>query len=257
MILDEIAARTRLRVTEAQKSIPLAEIRRQAEAMPGRGGFAESLATPELSFICEIKKASPSKGVIAPDFPYLEIAAAYEEAGAPAISVLTEPEYFQGADRYLREIAAQTALPLLRKDFTVAPYQIYEAKVMGASAVLLICALLERESLREYQEIAASLGLAALVETHDEREVETALDAGATIIGVNNRNLQTFEVDITLSRRLRSLVPAERIFVAESGIATPEDVAGLREAGVNAVLVGETLMRSKDVGAELRRLRGV
>ncbi|MDR0220769.1 MAG: indole-3-glycerol phosphate synthase TrpC [Lachnospiraceae bacterium] len=256
MILDEIAARTRLRVAEAKKRIPLAAVRERAEAMPGRGGFAEALAAPGLSFICEIKKASPSTGVIAPDFPYLDIAAAYEAAGAAAISVLTEPEYFQGADRYLMEIAAQTALPLLRKDFTIDPYQIYEAKVMGASAVLLICALLEREALREYREIAASLGLAALVETHDEREVEAALDAGASIIGVNNRDLATFEVDITLSRRLRRLVPPERVFVAESGIVMPEDVAQLREAGVDAVLVGETLMRSGDVGMELRRLRG-
>jgi indole-3-glycerol phosphate synthase len=256
MILDQIAASTRLRVAEAEKCIPLAAMREKAEAMPQRGGFAEALAKPGLSFICEIKKASPSKGIIAPAFPYLDIAAAYEAAGAAAISVLTEPAYFQGANRYLSEIAAQTALPLLRKDFTVSSYQIYEAKVMGASAVLLICALLERESLREYLAIATSLGLAALVETHDEQEVEMALEAGASIIGVNNRDLATFEVDITLSYRLRRLVPPACVFVAESGIAAPEDVALLREAGVDAVLVGETLMRAGDVGMELRRLRG-
>jgi len=236
-ILNEIAEKTKERIKNEK----------QAFDFP----FEKALKTKDISFICEVKKASPSKGIIAENFDYIEIAKNYEAAGAAAISVLTEPYYFKGHDKYLREIAQAVSIPLLRKDFTVDEYMIYEAKVLGASAVLLICAILDDETLKRYIEIAHSIGLSALVETHDEREVETALKAGARIIGVNNRNLKTFEVDITLSERLKKLVPNDIIFVAESGIKTREDVAKMREIGADAVLVGETLMR----GASLQSLR--
>lgn len=203
------------------------------------------------------KKASPSKGLIAPDFPYLEIARQYEEAGASAISVLTEPKWFLGSPEYLREIAEEVKVPCLRKDFTVDPYMIYEAKLLGASAVLLICAILDTGTLAEYLEAADSLGLSAIVEAHDETEVASAVSAGARIIGVNNRNLKDFTVDIHNSIRLRSCAPAGTIFVAESGIRTPEDVETLRQNGVNAVLIGEQLMRAGSPKEELNRLRGL
>ena len=219
--------------------------------------FERALAEPgDLHFICECKKASPSKGLIAPDFPYREIAKQYEAAGASAISVLTEPKWFLGSDDYLREIAAEVQTPCLRKDFTVDPYMIYEAKLLGASAVLLICALLDTKTLASYIEVADSLGLSALVEAHDEAEVASAAAAGARIIGVNNRNLKDFTVDIHNSIRLREHAPAGTIFVAESGIRTPEDVETLRQNGVNAVLIGEQLMRATSPKAEIDRLRG-
>ena len=218
--------------------------------------FEKALRQDDISFICEVKKASPSKGGIAEDFPHLDIAKAYEAAGAAAISVLTEPFYFQGHDRYLREIADEVTIPLLRKDFIVDGYMIYEAKLLGASAVLLICSLLDRDTLAEYIHIAHGLGLSSLVETHGEEEVVMALAAGARVIGVNNRNLKTFEVDHTLSERLRKMVPREILFVSESGVRSPEDIARLREAGADAVLVGETLMKSADKRAEINRLRG-
>lgn len=219
--------------------------------------FERALGAPgDIHFICECKKASPSKGLIAPDFPYLEIAKQYEAAGASAISVLTEPKWFLGSDDYLREIAAEVQTPCLRKDFTVDPYMIYEAKLLGASAVLLICALLDTKTLASYIEIADSLGLSAIVEAHDEAEVASAAAAGARIIGVNNRNLKDFTVDIHNSIRLREHAPAGTIFVAESGIRTPEDVETLRRNGVNAVLIGEQLMRATSPKAEIDRLRG-
>ena len=227
---------------------------------PGAAGallpFERALAAERISFICEVKRASPSKGLIAPDFPYLEIARSYEEAGASAISCLTEPFYFQGRDRYLSEIAAAVSLPVLRKDFTVDPYMIYEAKALGAAAVLLICAILDDAELAAYLELARELGLSALVEAHTEHEVERALKSGARVIGVNNRDLQTFQVDITTSVRLRKLVPPDRLYVSESGIVTPADVAALRQNGTDAVLIGETLMRSPDRRAALAALRG-
>ena len=234
------------------------EITKLALAMNANTGFPfeKALAKPGMSFICEVKKASPSKGLIAPDFPYMQIAREYEEAGAAAISCLTEPIYFQGSDEYLREIAAEVNIPVLRKDFTVDPYMIYEAKIMGASAVLLICSILSDRELKEYGRIARSLGLSALVEAHDEREVERALAVKHGIIGVNNRDLKTFTVDCNNSVRLRKLVPADRLFVSESGIRTPEDIEILRSNGTDAVLIGETLMRSPDKAAELRWLRG-
>ena len=236
----------------------MSDLRSQAEKM-GREkefSFLQALSRPGMSFICEVKKASPSKGLIAEDFPYLDIARDYEAAGAAAISVLTEPEYFLGRDSYLQEIAETVQVPVLRKDFTVDAYQIYEAKTLGASGILLICALLEEGQLRDYLDLAHSLGLSALVEAHDETEIEKALGAGAGIIGVNNRNLKTFQVDVENSLRLRSLVPADKIYVAESGIRRPEDVASLYEKGVQAVLIGESLMRSPDKKKMLAHLAG-
>ena len=209
-----------------------------------------------MAFICECKKASPSKGLIAPDFPYLEIAKSYEAAGASAISVLTEPGWFLGSDQYLKEIAAAVKIPCLRKDFTVDEYMIYEAKCLGAAAVLLICALLDTETLRRYIRICDTLGLSALVEAHDEAETCSAVDAGARIIGVNNRNLKDFTVDFSNSIRLRSLIPEDVIFVAESGVRTRADVELLRAHKVNAALIGETLMRAPDKRAMLDELRG-
>ena len=219
--------------------------------------FEKALAEGDISFICECKKASPSKGLIAEDFPYVEIAREYERAGASCISVLTEPKWFLGSDRYLQEITEAVSIPCIRKDFTVDEYMIYEARLLGASAVLLICALLPEETIREYIGICDSLGLSALVEAHDEEEIAMALRAGARIIGVNNRNLKDFTVDVHNSERLRSLVPPSVLFVAESGIKTAEDIGVLRKAGVNGVLIGETLMRSPDKKAVLDTLKGI
>ena len=256
-ILDELAAHARERVAAAKKEKPLEEMRRQALSLPkGDFAFENALKKPGVSFICECKKASPSKGIIAPDFPYLEIAKEYEAAGADCISVLTEPKWFLGSDRYLREIALSVSLPCLRKDFTVDAYMIYEAKLLGASAVLLICSLLGEDALRAHIGLCDELGLSALVEAHDGEEVGLALRAGARMIGVNNRNLRDFSVDTDLSRRLRALIPPDVIFVSESGVKTAEDVERLRETGADAVLVGETLMRAPDKAAKLIELRG-
>ena len=257
-ILEQLSAHARKRVEQKKTQIPEEEMRRMAEACRNRKipSFHDALAKPQMSFICECKKASPSKGLIAPEFPYLEIARSYQDAGADAISCLTEPKWFLGSDTYLKEIAEAVNIPVLRKDFTVDPYMIYEAKVLGASAVLLICAILTDEELAEYGKIARSLGLSALVEAHDEREVERALRVENAVIGVNNRDLRDFTVDCRNSVRLRKLVPRDRIFVSESGIRTPEDIEVLLRSGTDAVLIGETLMRSPDKAAELRRLRG-
>lgn len=258
MILDEIAAKTICRVEELKKRIPSGELRKRAESLPADTGFPfeKSLSASGMSFICEVKKASPSKGVIARDFPYLEIAREYEAAGASAISCLTEPYYFQGSDVFLREIASDVKIPVLRKDFTVDEYMIYEAKILGASAVLLICAVLTDAQLAKFVETAHSLGLSALVETHTEEEVKRALECGGRIIGVNNRDLKTFEVDITTSIRLRALVPKDYLYVSESGIRSGEDIRALYENGTDAVLIGETLMRAHDKKAALLKLKG-
>ncbi len=257
MILEKLAEASRCRVEKKKVRKSPELLRREAESMGRETGFPfeAALRKPDLSFICEVKKASPSKGVLAPEFPYLQIASEYEEAGADAVSCLTEPEYFQGSDRYLEEIAGKSSIPVLRKDFTVDPYMIYEAKVLGASAVLLICALLDRGEIREGIQIADSLGMSALVEAHEEEEVEKALDAGARIIGVNNRDLRTFQVNLDNSRRLRRLVPSEILFVSESGIRTSEDIRRLRENGTDAVLIGETLMKRPDKKKALRELK--
>lgn len=258
MILEEIAARTVQRVAEEKAAVPLSEMKKRAEALDANTDFPfrKALSGDEISFICEVKRASPSKGLIAPDFPYLDIARDYERAGASAISCLTEPFWFKGRDEYLAEISNAVTIPVLRKDFTVDEYMIYEAKTLGASAVLLICSILSKEQLSEYLGIAHSLGLSALVEAHDEDEVRTALSVGAGIIGVNNRDLRTFTVDINNSARLRKLVPPEILFVSESGIKTAADIEALRSNGTNAVLIGETLMRSPDKKAALDELRG-
>lgn len=258
MILEEIAARTVQRVAEEKAAVPLSEMKKRAEALDANTGFPfrKALSGDEISFICEVKRASPSKGLIAPDFPYLDIASDYERAGASAISCLTEPFWFKGRDEYLAEISNAVTIPVLRKDFTVDEYMIYQAKTLGASAVLLICSILSKEQLSEYLGIAHSLGLSALVEAHDEDEVRTALSVGAGIIGVNNRDLRTFTVDINNSARLRKLVPPEILFVSESGIKTAADIEALRSNGTNAVLIGETLMRSPDKKAALDELRG-
>ena len=270
-ILEEIAAKRAEDLVRKKQEIPLAVVERQAKKLAkteleSQGKFPfpfrESLkkgqnpAGEGMRFICEVKKASPSKGIIAEEFPYLVIAGEYEQAGAAAISVLTEPHYFLGSDDYLKEIAAQVKIPVLRKDFTIDAYQIYEAKLLGASAVLLICALLEDAKLKEFIKIAHELGISALVEAHDETEVQRAVAAGAQIIGVNNRNLKDFTVDIRNSVHLRALAPKTCLFVAESGIKTAEDIAVLKENGVDAVLIGETLMRAADKRAMLQELGG-
>lgn len=255
-ILEEIAQKTRVRVAECKKEKSLDEVKKEALAMDAntRFPFEEALKKDGVSFICEVKKASPSKGLIAPEFPYIEIAKTYEQAGASAISVLTEPFYFQGSNEYLTKIHKEVKLPLLRKDFTVDEYMIYEAKVIGASAVLLICSLLDDVTLKRYLDIATSLGLTVLVEAHDEDEVSQALKAGARVIGVNNRDLKTFTVDIHNSIRLRKLVSKDVLFVSESGIKTEEDIKELAMNDVNAALIGETMMRADNVKEVMSKL---
>ncbi len=257
-ILDTIAEYATERVKEAEKKISLEEIKKMALSLPkGDFSFEKSLRKPGISFICECKKASPSKGVIAEEFDYLGIAKAYDAAGADCISVLTEPKWFLGRDEYLKEISDNVSIPCLRKDFTVSEYMIYEAKVLGASAVLLICSILKLEQIKEYIAICDELGLSALVEAHDEAEVSMAIEAGARIIGVNNRNLKDFTVDTDNSKRLRSIIPGDVIFVSESGVKTAEDVKELSDMGADAVLVGETLMRADDKKAKLKELKSL
>ena len=257
MILDDIAEYTRERVKKLKDKKSLYAVRDEAESRPAGKDFKAALAADGLSVIAELKKASPSKGLIAPDFEqrYLKQAAAYEQGGASAISCLTEPQFFLGSDEYLLNVRKAVELPILRKDFTVDEYQIYEAKTIGADAVLLICSLLSKAQLGEYLAQARELGLSALVEAHDLAEVQSALAAGADIIGVNNRNLKDFSVNPLNSLRLREAIPKEKIFVAESGIAKASDADGLKAAGVQAVLVGEALMRSADPAAFLKELR--
>lgn len=258
MILDEIAEKTRIRVAGAKQKVSPEEMKQKAMAceIDREFPFEKELRKKGISFICEVKKASPSKGIIAEKFDYRSIAESYEEAGAGAISVLTEPEYFKGSIEYLKEIAEDVKIPLLRKDFTVDEYMIYEAKAAGASIVLLICAILDEETLKRYIEIADSLGLSALVEAHDEDEIQMALRAKARIIGVNNRNLKDFTVDIHNGIRLREMVPQDVLFVAESGIRTREDIEELEKAHVNGVLIGETFMRAENKKAMLAELKG-
>lgn len=256
-ILDEIATFAKQRVSFAQMTISAEDIKARALELPrGNFDFETALKSGDIAFICECKKASPSKGLIASDFPYLQIAKEYERAGANAISVLTEPKWFLGSDDYLAEVASAVSIPCLRKDFTVDDYMIYEAKLLGASAVLLICSILSKQKIADYIELCDALGMSALVEAHDDEEVCVALEAGARIIGVNNRNLKDFTVDTENSRRLREFVPTDVLFVAESGIKTAEDVAAMRNVGADAVLVGETLMTAEDKAAKLLELRG-
>lgn len=257
-ILDKLADYARFRVIQAKKIIPLEEIRRQAESLPkGEYSFENALKTSDIAFICECKRASPSKGIIASKFPYLQIAKEYESAGANCISVLTEPKWFLGSDKYLEEIAAAVTLPCLRKDFNVDPYMIYEAKVLGAQGVLLICSISNEMEIESYITICDDLGISALVEVHNEKEVELALNGGARIIGVNNRNLKDFSIDSNNSRRLRELIPPDVLFVSESGVTCSDDVEKLRKIGADAVLIGEALMKAEDKKAKLAELRGV
>lgn len=258
-ILDTIAEYAKKRVEANIEKMPLEVIKKQAFSMDCETGFPfeKALAKEGIQFICECKKASPSKGIIAEEFPYLEIAKSYEAAGAACISVLTEPKWFLGSDEYLKEITQNVTIPCIRKDFTVDEYMIYEAKLLGASAILLICALLSEEQIRSYIQICDQLGLSALVEAHDEKEVEMAAKAGARIIGVNNRNLKDFTVDIHNSGRLRKLVPDDILFVAESGITSYEDIKVLQDEKVSGVLIGETLMRAADKKKMLNALRGI
>lgn len=258
MILDKIAKNTVDRVNSLKNIKSFEQVKKQAEAIEITQPFCfeKELQTSDMAFICEVKKASPSKGIISESFPYLKIALEYEKAGASAISVLTEPNFFMGSDKYLSEIKQSVSIPILRKDFTIDSYQIYEAKVIGADAVLLICSLLDTYKLKEYIKIANSLGLSALVETHTSEEVESALNAGARIIGVNNRNLQTFNVDINSSIELKKLIPDGVICVSESGIKTASDIKILRENKFDAVLIGETFMKSDNIAEEFLKLRG-
>lgn len=257
-ILEQLADYAKVRTEQAKQTLSPAEIKRQTAALSkGDFAFERALKKEGLSFICECKKASPSKGLIAPEFPYLQIAKEYETAGADCISVLTEPKWFLGSDRYLEEIAETVSIPCLRKDFTVDEYMIHEARLLNASAVLLICSILTPAQLKEYLGVCDELGLSALVEAHDETEVGMALDAGARIIGVNNRNLKDFTVDTENSRRLREMIPREILFVSESGVQSPADVQKLSQIGADAVLIGETLMRAADKTAKLAELKSL
>ena len=258
MILDKIIEATKIRVAQEKQVESLESVKAAALALPSDTGFPfeATLCQQDFNFICEVKKASPSKGIIAEDFPYLDIAKEYEVAGAAAISVLTEPDFFKGDKKYLQEIASTVKIPLLRKDFIIDEYQIYQAKVWGASAILLICACLDVPTLTKFRELADSLGLSSLVEAHDEHEVQMAIDCGARIIGVNNRNLKDFTVDVQNSVRLRNLVQDDVIFVSESGLETPEDIQVLRDNNIGVALMGETFMRSPNKVEKLAYLYG-
>ena len=258
MILDTIVEATKIRVAQEKQVESPEAVKAAALALPSDTGFSfeAALRQQDFNFICEVKKASPSKGIIAEHFPYLDIAKEYEVAGAAAISVLTEPDFFKGDKKYLQEIASTVKIPVLRKDFIIDEYQIYQAKVWGASAILLICACLDVPTLTKFRELADSLGLSSLVEAHDENEVQMAIDCGARIIGVNNRNLKDFTVDVQNSVRLRNLVQDDVIFVSESGLETPEDIQVLRDNNIGVALMGETFMRSRNKVEKLAYLYG-
>ncbi len=256
-MLDKIVAKTEERLIEAKNKKSLEELKEEVSKLEINDDFPfkEALKDPEIAIIAEVKKASPSKGLIAEDFDYIEIAKEYEQAGASAISVLTEPYFFQGSKDYLKEISENVQIPILRKDFTIDEYMIWEAKSIGASAILLIVSILDDVQLEEYLDLAHELGLSAIVETHDAEEIKSAVDAGAQIIGVNNRNLADFTVDINNSISLRSLVSEDITFISESGIKTKDDVTRLKENNVDAVLIGETLMKSDDKKAMIFQLK--
>lgn len=256
MILDDLYENARERVALSKTKKSLSDIKKEALALPrGDFRFIQSLSKDGLSFICEVKKASPSKGIISEDFPYMEIAREYEEAGADAISVLTEPKYFLGSDEIFRQIREKVSLPMIRKDFTVDEYQIYEAKLLGADAILLIVAILSQEDIRRYLQICDELGICALVEAHDKEEIEVAIQAGARIIGVNNRNLKDFSVDVENALNLKRYIADDIIFVAESGIQSVEDITTIAKSKTDAVLIGETLMRATNKKALLNQFK--
>ena len=256
-MLEKIVAKTEERLVESKRNNPLSQLKEEVSKLDINDDFPfkEALKDPEIAIIAEVKKASPSKGLIAEDFDYIKIAKDYEQAGASAISVLTEPYFFKGSNDYLKEIAENVSIPILRKDFTIDEYMIWEAKSLGASAILLIVSILDDVQLKNYLDLAHDLGLSAIVETHDANEIETAINAGAGIIGVNNRNLADFTVDINNSINLRRLVSDDILFISESGIKTAEDVRRLKENNVDAVLIGETLMRSDDKKAMIAELK--
>lgn len=257
MILDDIVKSTKIRLENLTTKVPLDEVKEKALSLPVTTDFPfkKALGKAGLSFICEVKKASPSKGIIAEDFPYLEIAREYQKAGADAVSVLTEPDFFKGNSSYLKEIASEIPLPCIRKDFVISEYQIYEAKILGAKAILLICAILTDEDLKKYLDLAHSLGLSALVEAHDEEEAERALKTGAEIIGVNNRNLKTFEVSLEHTKELFKYIPNDKIKVSESGVNTENDIEFVKSCGADAVLIGEAFMRSKNKEELMKRFK--
>ena len=256
-ILDTIAAYARERVAKDRETVSFEAMRELAMQGSPAGGkaFYDAIAKPGMRFICEVKKASPSKGVIDPVFDYISIARSYDAAGADAVSCLTEPKWFLGSDSIFRDIRAEIAAPMLRKDFVVDEYQLYQAKVLGADCALLICAILDTAALARYLGVCEDLGLAALTEAHDAEEIASAVAVGARMIGVNNRNLKDFSVDLGNAARLRDLIPPERLYVAESGVKTPEDAAAMKAIGADAILMGETLMRAPDKGAALRAMR--
>ena len=258
-ILQTIADYARLRVAKDKEQVSLDALKKMCSESRLADGklFEAAIIKPGISFICEVKKASPSKGIIAEDFAHIKIAEEYVHAGADCISCLTEPRWFLGSDDIFKDIRRAVSIPMLRKDFIVDEYQIYQAKVIGANALLLICSILDALTLRQYLELCRGLGLAAIVEAHDEAEISIAINAGATMIGVNNRNLKDFSVNMENCKRLRSLVPNDILFIAESGIRTPEDIKTLRNMNVDAVLIGETLMRASDKKKILESLRGV
>lgn len=256
-ILSEISKYAMIRVLKDKETMSLDRLKSLTENLPkGDFPFEKALKKPEISLICEIKKASPSKGVIDPDFDYLKIAKEYEAGDADAVSCLTEPKWFLGSDEIFVNIRKTIALPMLRKDFVVDEYQIYQAKLLGANCILLIVSLLNKETLEKYINLATSLGLSALVETHDEEEIKTALSSGAKMLGVNNRNLKDFSVDLNNAKRLRELIPENVIYVAESGIASLSDAKMLKEAGADALLIGEFLMRSDDKALLIKKIKG-
>lgn len=256
-ILSEISKYAMIRVLKDKETMSLDRLKSLTENLPkGDFPFEKALKKPEISLICEIKKASPSKGVIDPEFNYLKIAKEYEKGKADAISCLTEPKWFLGSDEIFVNTRKTIALPMLRKDFVVDEYQIYQAKLLGANCILLIVSLLNKETLEKYINLAKSLGLSALVETHDEEEIKTALSVGAKILGVNNRNLKDFSVDLNNAKRLRELIPENVIYVAESGIASLSDAKMLKEAGADALLIGEFLMRSDDKALLIKKIKG-
>lgn len=254
-ILNTIAQYTQKRYEKIIDEKPLDVVKAEALALPtGNFEFEQTLKSDTLSFICEVKKASPSKGIIAEDFPYLQIAKEYEQAGASCISCLTEPKWFMGKDEYLDKIAKTVSIPVLRKDFTVCEYQIYESKILGAKAILLICALLDTQTIKKYIQIADSLGISAVVEAHDEQEIKSAIKAGARIIGVNNRNLKDFTVDVNNSAKYRQMIPEDIIFISESGIKTHQDIEVLINNKTDAVLIGETFMKASNKSKMLKEL---
>ena len=257
-ILQTIATKTKERIEKQKALHPLEELKQACTKLPINQDFPfeQALRKEGLSYICECKKASPSKGLIDEDFNYLHIAKEYEEVGARAISVLTEPEFFLGSDQYLQEIAQEVKIPCLRKDFVVDEYMIYQAKLLGAQAILLIVSLLDTQTLKQYLDLATSLGLSCLVEAHDEVEIKQAIEVGAKIIGVNNRNLRNFQVNVENTLNLRQAIPKEILMVAESGIQNRSDIALLEKAQIDAVLIGETLMKASDRQAKMAELRG-